>query len=404
MVSVVARFTVRAGGATLDPSSRLDIIRVNQPSFTNHKGGNIAFGPDGLLYLGSRRWRLAAAIHRGMGRTPTTCSAISCASTSAMRQPRRPMRSRGARRAIRSRTIRFVPPRVVRKAAPRSTPRVCAIRGAGASTRLTGDLWVGDVGQGAREEIDRVERGGNYGWNCREGLIAYNSCPTPARRISTIPCTTTGGALGASVTGGYVYRGSALPALVGRYVFARLRARGRIWRLVPNGGAASRPRSLLDTSLSIAAFGQGNDGELYVVHIGAAVQMAVAQDRRRRRRHAAGPPVPTLLSATGCVNPQNPAQPADGSRSVRACGAVLVGQRDEGALARDPEQHVDRRRRRRRLQLPERHGAHEALPLERRSSSRRGCSCAIPTAIGRATPTNGTRSAPMRRSCKAARP
>jgi uncharacterized repeat protein (TIGR03806 family) len=121
-----------------------------------------------------------------------------------------------------------------------------------------------------------------------------------------------GRSLGASVTGGYVYRGTALPALVGRYVFGDF-VTGRIWRLVPNGGGFTS-EDLLDTAFSIASFGQGNDGELYVVHHGSGGpdgQLYKIVDGGGGAP-SPGPPVPNLLSATGCVNPQNPALPASG--------------------------------------------------------------------------------------------
>ncbi len=90
----------------------------------------------------------------------------------------------------------------------------------------TGELWAGDVGQSAYEEIDKIVRGGNYGWNCREGTHAYSGAP------NTCPASTAGfveplidydHSEGNSVTGGYVYRGSALPALAGRLSLRRLR-------------------------------------------------------------------------------------------------------------------------------------------------------------------------------------
>jgi uncharacterized repeat protein (TIGR03806 family) len=172
-----------------------------------------------------------------------------------------------------------------------------------------GDLWLGDVGQGAYEEIDRIERNGNYGWDCREGTSTFGS---PAASCSTAsgliePVHQYGRSLGFSVTGGFVYRGSAIAGLVGSYLFADYGS-GRIWRLVSSAGALTA-EELLDTSLSIASFGQGNDGELYVVDIaGGGLHKIVPAGGGG----ATAPPVPTLLSATGCVNPQSPAQPASG--------------------------------------------------------------------------------------------
>ena len=146
---------------------------------------------------------------------------------------------------------------------------------------------LGDVGQGALEEIDRVQRGGNYGWNCREGFERVQQPGTELQRGhagSSIPCTST---VARSV--------SRLPAATctavrrcrrssGSYLFADYGS-GRIWRLVPNGSGGFTSEELLDTSLSIASFGQGNDGELYVVDIAGG---GAAQDRAGRRRADAG--------------------------------------------------------------------------------------------------------------------
>ncbi len=149
--------------------------------------------------------------------------------------------------------------------------------------RSNGDLWAGDVGQGAFEEIDRVARGGNYGWDCREGTGAFAGarspvCGTLPGAGFTQPVHEYGRNLGTSVTGGFVYRGSALPALVGSYLFADYGS-GRIWRLVSNGGGGFTAQELLDTNLSIASFAEGNDGELYVDR---HCRRRALQDRRRR--------------------------------------------------------------------------------------------------------------------------
>ena len=304
MVSVVARFTSNDNGFTLDPTSRVEILRVNQP-FDNHNGGQIAFGPDGFLYLGLG--------DGGSGGDPL-----------------------GSAQDTTDLLGSFLRLDVNTSGAPYEIPVDNPFAGSAmcgpdhnvqANTcpelyawgfrnpwrfsfdSATGDLWVGDVGQGTFEEIDRVERGGNYGWDCREGTDAFGS---PAASCSTAtglidPVHQYGRSLGFSVTGGYVYRGSELPALVGRYLFADYGS-GRIWRLVPTAGSAFTAEELRDTSLSIASFGQGNDGELYVVDIAGGGLYKIVDGG------GASPvsPVPTQLSATGCVNVANPAQPASG--------------------------------------------------------------------------------------------
>jgi len=131
--------------------------------------------------------------------------------------------------------------------------------------RATGDLWVGDVGQGAREEVDRVVRGGNYGWRCVEGTrptgLACGSEPNLLPPVAEYERT-----VGRSITGGFVYRGSAITGLAGEYVFGDF-----ITHLVFHIPASTSPTvqitSGLDSLRSIASFGEDNDGELYVVDL-----------------------------------------------------------------------------------------------------------------------------------------
>ena len=132
---------------------------------------------------------------------------------------------------------------------------------------MTGALWVGDVGQGPNvgwEEVDRVELGENYGWNIREGANCFppnSSCSTAGL---SDPISEYDRSVGQSITGGYVYRGTAISSLVGHYVFGDF-ASGRIWSVPANSPVGTAPTELADTSLPIAAFGEGIDGELYVV-------------------------------------------------------------------------------------------------------------------------------------------
>lgn len=130
---------------------------------------------------------------------------------------------------------------------------------------LTGVLWVGDVGQGAFEEIDRVVAGGNYGWRCYEGNATFNTANCPNASELEFPVYDYGRNDGRSVTGGYVYRGTDIANLKGALVYGDF-ATGRIWALrpLPNGGYRNIP--LTDTSFAISAFAQDNDGEIYVLN------------------------------------------------------------------------------------------------------------------------------------------
>jgi glucose/arabinose dehydrogenase len=131
----------------------------------------------------------------------------------------------------------------------------------------TDRVWAGDVGQGAREEVDIIVSGGNYGWDCREGFIAYTgppNGPSPA-------CATASGfvdpvidyprSAGHSITGGYIYRGPTLTSLTGKYVYADFTL-GTVWALAH--GASVTNETLKDTGLFISTFGVAENGELLI--------------------------------------------------------------------------------------------------------------------------------------------
>ena len=127
--------------------------------------------------------------------------------------------------------------------------------------RETGDIYIGDVGQGRREEVDIVTAGGNYGWDITEGSIChepFNGCDTSGL---VAPIFDYPRSLGASITGGYVYRGATLTQLSGLYVYGDFIS-GRIFSLVYDGKAATNVE-LFDTSSNISTFGVDEAGELY---------------------------------------------------------------------------------------------------------------------------------------------
>jgi uncharacterized repeat protein (TIGR03806 family) len=307
LVSVVARFTSTNGGMTLDPGSRQDIIRVNQPA-GNHNGGQIAFGPDGFLYLGLG--------DGGSGGDPDGHA-----------QDTTDLLGTFLRLDVDSAMPYAIPSgnpfagNPVCPADHTSTQNCPEIYAWGLRNpwrwsfdSQTQELWVGDVGQGTFEEVDRVELGGNYGWDCREGSDPYVGPPdAPAASCSTAsglvdPVHQYPRSEGTSITGGYVYRGAALPALTGSYVFGDFGS-GRIWRLVDDAAGGFTAEELLGTALSIASFGVDDDGELYVVDIAGGTLHRVIDGGGGA---PAGPPVAAVLSDTGCMDAQDPAQPASG--------------------------------------------------------------------------------------------
>ena len=178
--------------------------------------------------------------------------------------------------------------------------------------RQTGDLWVGDVGQNAWEEIDVVTRGGNYGWHVREANHCYN--PSSGCTTSGLidPLVEYDHSTGNSITGGFVYRGTRLPALAGRYVFADYVSSRLFVFQPPNPLVAATPRVVFAASDAVAtapenisAFGQSNDGELYTVGYGGGIYALQAAS-------GAVDTIPAQLTRTGCVNASNATLPASG--------------------------------------------------------------------------------------------
>lgn len=173
--------------------------------------------------------------------------------------------------------------------------------------RATGALWLGDVGQSTWEEIDNILPGANYGWNICEGKHklgdTVNLCATPGLTdpVLELPRTDAN-----AVVGGYFYRGSAMPSLVGTYIFGDF-ALGNIWALTYDADNKPVPKLIANVDpVSMASFAEGNDGELYVLQYTGIISKIVP----------AGPPMPDtfpkLLSQTGCTDPKDATKIAPG--------------------------------------------------------------------------------------------
>lgn len=255
LTSFVSRFRSTDGGLTLDPNSEEIVLQIVQ-DFGNHNGGQLAFGPDGMLYIGLG--------DGGSSNDPNNRAQDVTNLYGTM--------------------LRIDPDGGAPYGIPADNPfagNAPCVQGFGGAPcpeifahgfrnpwrwsfdSATGELWVGDVGQADWEEIDRVERGGNYGWRIREGAhcnVNVDASCDPAGL--TDPVWEYDHSQGASVTGGYVYRGSAIPALAGIYVFGDF-VSGRIWGLPVDG---SEPATeLIDSGLSVASFAVDQAGEIYVV-------------------------------------------------------------------------------------------------------------------------------------------
>jgi glucose/arabinose dehydrogenase len=238
--TIIARLRARNGVAI--PGSHTRILRVAQP-YPNHNGGNLAFDRSGVLWVGLG--------DGGSGGDPED-------------RAQDPGTLLGKLFTL-----------DVRKASP--TPKIVAfgLRNPWRYSfdRATGDLWLGDVGQGEIEEISVLRRGTtgvvNFGWDAFEGSRRYEDTRlAPGKVIGPIAEYDHG--QGCSVTGGYVYRGAAVPSLRGRYLFGDY-CSGTIWSLPAEGGALRREPFRVE---NLVSFGEGPAGELYLVsHDGAIYRL-----------------------------------------------------------------------------------------------------------------------------------
>jgi glucose/arabinose dehydrogenase len=268
--SVVSRFTTsRSDRRRADPASEQQIWVSAEDPYENHNGGTIAFGKDGFLYIAlgdggaaddpldsgqnPRDW--FASILRIDVDHPETGKAYGIPADNPAR-----------------RSSQF----------SHWAPEVYAIGLRNvwkfSFDRKTGDLWAGDVGQNLWEMVHRVENGGNYGWSLREGFHPFmpqrRRRPDPASPIrppiAEYPHAPTAERpdSGLSITGGYVYRGSKIPALSGVYIYGDYDT-GRIWGLRYADGQLITSGEIVDLrghpKLNIASFGEDSHGELYIL-------------------------------------------------------------------------------------------------------------------------------------------
>ena len=223
--------------------TRRQILFVDQP-YPNHNGGQLAFGPDGDLYVGMG--------DGGSGGDP-------------------------ANRAqnLRSRLGKLLRIDVDRR---RARPQIVGygLRNPWRFSfdRATGDLYIGDVGQGAYEEIDFTPRRSpgleNYGWDVYEGRQTYErKAVNPVGRL-VFPIAVYRRSQGYSVTGGFVYRGSSVPQACGRYFYGDFGS-GRIWSLRMSGGRAADLRRESIRVPALSSFGEDARGELYAVSLDGSI-------------------------------------------------------------------------------------------------------------------------------------
>lgn len=278
--SALVRYHSSDAGLTFEPASATRVLTVDQP-FSNHNGGTIAFGPDGLLYWGlgdggsagdpGGRAQDPASLHGKMLRIAVDTLPYGIPEGN-------PFASGGGRPEIYALGFRN-PFRF------RFDPR-------------EGTLWLGDVGQSNREEIDRVVLGGNYGWNVREGKVCYPE---------TAACGTTGfvdpvvdhpRSEASSITGGVVYRGVGVPLVSGTYVYGDFNS-GLLWSL-PIDTPAPVPRRLEVGSAIVhpSAFATDVNGEIVLTDYVSGQVLRIVSGGT-----LTPPEMPERLADTGCLDP-----------------------------------------------------------------------------------------------------
>jgi glucose/arabinose dehydrogenase len=249
--SVISRFRVREDDPNAaDPDSEEVIMTIDQP-FWNHNGGTVIFGPDGYLYIGLGDGG-AANDPFGHGQNLSTLLGdilrIDVDNPSGGNAYGIPIDNpyvgvEGARPEIYASGLRNV-------------WRI-------AFDRETGVLWCGEVGQNLWEEINIIERGGNYGWNLRESMHPFGSEGVEERDDLIEPIWEYDHQVGKSITGGNVYRGTEVPELVGKYLYADY-VSGKIWALTYDPATGDVTNEYIPSELlPVITFGEDEQGETY---------------------------------------------------------------------------------------------------------------------------------------------
>lgn len=257
--TVIARYSVSANPDVANATGTI-LMTITQP-FSNHNGGTLKFGPDGYLYIGMG--------DGGSGGDPGNRAQNITENLGKM-----------LRIDVNSAIAPFY-------TNPPSNPYV-GIAGNDeiwaiglrnpwkfSFDKLTGDLWISDVGQDTLEEVNKVgstQAGLNYGWRCYEGNVPYNTSGCVSQAVTVTPVTVVSHASGScSITGGYVYRGSLYPNLQGKYLFSDYCS--PYLGMITSTGTVSFTSPF--SGNNFVSFGQDNNGELYIASIGGTIYKIV---------------------------------------------------------------------------------------------------------------------------------
>ena len=298
LTSRISRFTT-SDGLALDPNSEDVLLSLPQPA-DSHNGGHIVFGPDGFLYAAFGDGGLTGDPGDRVQNTSNLFGSMIRIDVDGGTPYGIPATNPNVGNALCNAGIGTAPCPEIYAWGFRNPWRW-------SFDSSTGELWLGDVGQFLWEEIDIVERNGNYGWRCREGAHDFDTTGNcPAGLID--PVIEYDHSVGLSVTGGFVYRGTAIPELIGRYVFADFTFR-KFFASTTDGQGNYGFEVLLETGFLIPSLAEDENGELFFLRYAG-----VSGDIRKivPSTGSSVNTIPDQLSATGCVNSANAAEPASG--------------------------------------------------------------------------------------------
>jgi glucose/arabinose dehydrogenase len=253
---VLAEYKVSGNTDEADPVSEYVLMEIKEPE-SNHNGGQLAFGPDGFLYIGLGDGGGAGDKHGAIGNAQDLSTVL----------------GKILRIDVDSKRPFSIPPDnpFVNKKDARPEIWAYGLRNPWRFSfdRKTGKLFCADVGQNKWEEVDIIEKGKNYGWRIMEGNHCYdpeNNCDS---KPLTAPVVDYSRDKGVCVTGGYVYRGKKMQALLGKYVFGDWK--GKMYYLEETPGTWKMNDLKIegkkdhDLGLNINSFGEDEDGELYIL-------------------------------------------------------------------------------------------------------------------------------------------
>ena len=250
--TVISRFKVSAANPDVaDPASEVVLLTYDQP-YSNHNGGQVSFGPDGYLYI--------AVGDGGSGGDPQGHGQNLKTLLATILRIDVNKQEGGKKYAIPTDN-----PFAGNKSGYKEEIYAYGLRNPWRLSfdPVTKQLWTGDVGQNYYEEIDIIEKGGNYGWNIMEGKHCFEPKRNCNQQGLKFPVWEYPRNEGVSITGGFVYRGPSLPALTGEYIYADYGS-GKIWSLDVSNISNPINTLLLESDLNISSFGIDPKNELYI--------------------------------------------------------------------------------------------------------------------------------------------